>query len=345
MSVEIVAYGPEWTGPVLELQTYLWNPDPEVNRAYFEWKYLANPYLQPPRLQLAVVDGALVGMRGLHGARWEAGRREVFDAPCAGDLVVLPAHRSGRIVQRILEAGAAALEAGGLPAALNFSGGGPTQLASLMAGWRSAGGIEVARRGPAPLPPPSPDEAEGATAEVSIEPVCRADAMARLAAEVPADGRIRHVRDARYFAWRYRNPLSRYRFVYAWRGGLAGYVALQSHVRAAPGRVHVVDWEAVEPPLFPRLLRAAIAAGGFGEMVLWTSSLRPAARRRLAELGFAFEPPERTLGRAARAGRSRPAVLVREPGRGTDRPGPSFAGRRLLELADWDLRGIYSDYY
>jgi hypothetical protein len=38
-------------------------------------------------------------------------------------------------------------------------------------------------------------------------------------------------------------------------------------------------------------------------------------------------------------------VLVREPGRGTDRPGPSFAGRRLLELADWDLRGIYSDYY
>ena len=161
MSVEIVAYGPEWTGAVLELQTHLWDPDPEVNRAYFEWKYLANPYLQPPRLQLAVADGALVGMRGLHGARWEAGRRrEVFDAPCAGDLVVLPAHRSGRIVQGILAAGAAALEAGGLPAALNFIGGGPTQHAPAC----QACGTPTSRGTPPPRPaqPRAPHRASGA---------------------------------------------------------------------------------------------------------------------------------------------------------------------------------------
>ena len=60
------------------------------------------------------------------------------------------------------------------------------------------------------------------TPTVRVEREPRADAMAELVARLPYDGRIRHVRDARYLAWRYRNPLRDYRFLYRDGAGLAG---------------------------------------------------------------------------------------------------------------------------
>src|SRR5262249_10682368 len=48
--------------------------------------------------------------------------------------------------------------------------------------------------------------------------------MARLVARLGYDGRIRHVRDAEYFAWRFRNPLHEYRFLYAGGSDLDGYL-------------------------------------------------------------------------------------------------------------------------
>jgi hypothetical protein len=37
--------------------------------------------------------------------------------------------------------------------------------------------------------------------------------MADLVRRLGHDGRLRHVRDERYLAWRYRNPLYEYRFL------------------------------------------------------------------------------------------------------------------------------------
>jgi hypothetical protein len=189
--------------------------------------------------------------------------------------------------------------------------------------------------------------------ELGIETACRSAEMAGLASEVSRDGRIRHVRDAEWFAWRYRNPLSHYRFVYAWRersessGGrrLAGFAVLQGHRRRKPGRMHVADWEAEGPAVFGILLEAALRAGGFEEVTLWATSLADGARRRLAELGFGFVKPAPSLGRALRAGQTRSAVLVRQPGDPARSPAPCFGERPLLDLASWDLRGIYSDHY
>jgi hypothetical protein len=67
--------------------------------------------------------------------------------------------------------------------------------------------------------------------------------MAELVARRPWDGRIRHLRDAEYFAWRFRDPLHDYRFLYWDDGGLRGYPVLQRYVsdRADHGCVNIAD--------------------------------------------------------------------------------------------------------
>ena len=111
MDPEIVTHGAEWESAIPALQTHLWGPDPVENRAYFEWKYLANPYLRRPRIRLAIAGRVAVGMVGVYGARWEAGAPlEVFDAPCLADLVIRPDHRDGRLMHRLLAAAAAGVD-------------------------------------------------------------------------------------------------------------------------------------------------------------------------------------------------------------------------------------------
>src|SRR3712207_6320470 len=122
MSVEIVRYRPEHKAAVVELQTHHWGSDRALNAAYLEWKYERNPYLPGGLIHLALSDGRVVGMRGLYGARWEAGSPwEACLAPCAADLVIAPRHRNRGLAARIMQAAAADLAAGGLPYALNLS--------------------------------------------------------------------------------------------------------------------------------------------------------------------------------------------------------------------------------
>src|SRR2546423_1509931 len=133
MSVEVVRYQPRLRDALLELQRHHWSPDPDLNAAYLAWKYERNPYLQTQLIHLAVSDGRVMGMRGLHGARWEAGRAgESFLAPCAGDTVVAPEYRNHGVLAAILRAGADDLAASGIGCALNFSARAATQLGSLL---------------------------------------------------------------------------------------------------------------------------------------------------------------------------------------------------------------------
>jgi len=71
MEYEILKYRPEFKEHLLELQTHLWSPDLALNRAYFEWKYDHNPYINPPLIYIALYNGQVVGMRGLMGAAWQ----------------------------------------------------------------------------------------------------------------------------------------------------------------------------------------------------------------------------------------------------------------------------------
>ena len=86
--------------------------------------------------------------------------------------------------------------------------------------------------------------------------------MAELVERLGHDGRIRHVRDREYFAWRFLNPRASYRFLYAQSARLEGYLVLA----AQPGRpdwgVRLVDWEAVDDRVRRALLVAAFQKGG-----------------------------------------------------------------------------------
>jgi len=158
--------------------------------------------------------------------------------------------------------------------------------------------------------------------------------MAELVSRLPFDGRIRHVRDERYFAWRFRNPLRNYRFFYWDEGRLEGYLVLQTG-RPPLGRVHVVDWEARDEKVRAGLLDAVFECGRYPELVAWSAAVPMAARSLLAQRGF--EPVDRD-----KTARGIPCVLVR-PIRDAGPPDQwTVAGRRLLDPADWDLRMIYS---
>ena len=91
---EVVTYRPEFRRQILQLQTYLWNPDTAVNSAHLRWKHENNPYLEEPRIYLVLHKGKVVAMRGFCGAKWEVGERgHRIVAPSSGDLVIAPDHR------------------------------------------------------------------------------------------------------------------------------------------------------------------------------------------------------------------------------------------------------------
>jgi hypothetical protein len=241
------------------------------------------------------------------------------------------------------------LAARGHPLALNLSAGPTTYLASLRTGWRTTPSLELLERrvewtdasGPSEAPADllaALDAAAGAAGgALSLAATPRPAAMAELVARLPADGRLRHVRDGRYFAWRFENPLSRYRFLFWDESRLEGYLVLRVPLRTGNPWVQLVDWEASNPRVRAALLGAALVLGRFPGARIWAGTLDPTSRALLAQHGF--RPPIRSPGRPRLHA---PTVLIRALGSRGPRAW-TLAGRQLLDLASWDLRMLYSD--
>ena len=372
MTYEIVRYEPAFRDQVAELQRHLWGNDVTINAAYLDWKYHQNPYLDDPLICLAVRAGRVVGMRGMFGARWEIGTpAEHVVVPCADDFVIAPEHRNRGLVAQIMNATIDRVAAAGYRYAFSLSAGPVTMMASLATGWRGAGSMRAAQRRGVDgllvrasarvrtlpllwryadplarlqyrLKRPFADldhEARRAPgpldARVRVEPAARVDAMADLVRRLGHDGRIRHVRDQRYLAWRYRNPLYEYRFLFRGADRLEGYLVLRAD-REDPARgINVVDWEATTPALREELLRAAVDWGNFPELTIWTATVPTDTLAAVSRAGFV------PMGVGSRT-RSSHTILVRD----TRHPRPAsdmmLGGRRLLDPAAWDMRMVYS---
>jgi len=368
---EIVTYRPEHKRQVASLQRHLWRGDEPANIAYLEWKYERNPYFQAPLIHLALHDGAAVAMRGVFGSCWEMGpRAERFCIPCVDDLVIAPEHRNRRLLGRVMEAVLVDVAGRGHRCAFSLSPGPVTLAGSLAGGWRAVGPVyEVrrpARRGPsargrlaarmrslpyvwrwaARVDDPPPGRApfarlDGAAARspngggpwLSRAPC--PEAMADLVQRLGHDGRLRHVRDVQYLAWRFANPQHEYRFLLAGSDRLDGYLVLQAYRLDEDRGVNIVDWEAATPAAAGALLRAALEWGRFGELSAWTAALPEAARALLAGAGFA--PVSR--GPLMRHGVTLLARGIGEGGGATD---PTLGGRAVLDAAAWDMRMLYS---
>jgi hypothetical protein len=148
----------------------------------------------------------------------------------------------------------------------------------------------------------------GGSYTLATEP--RAEEMSALVDRIGHDGRIRHLRDAKFFAWRYRHPLHEYRYLYHHVSGqMTGYLALRRYRVPGPAyvRTDVVDWEATGKAVAAGLLRRAIDWGEFSNLWSWTVTLPASRTRLLAESGFAsVEVDRRTRGI--------PGILVRTTG-------------------------------
>jgi GNAT superfamily N-acetyltransferase len=304
----------------------------------------------------------------MFGSCWEIGTdAERFVIPCGDDLVIAPDHRHRGLFGRIMDATVAALAAHGYPVTFSLSAGVVALTGSLAKGWRSVGPVhEVARVAGATSWPsrlamrarpwPGTRRLANAVSRVRRHPFRHLDsvaprtpaagalwcprephpeAMADLVRRLGHDGRLRHVRDARYLAWRFANPLHDYRFLLAGDDSLEGYLVLQTYRLAGRGRVNIVDWEAISPAVGRALLEAAIDWGRFADLSTWTMSLPPDTERLLGESGFRPVTRHRLMPGGT-------AVLVRSVAAAPGEPEPALGGRSLLDAANWDMRMLYS---
>lgn len=363
---EVVPYTAEHRPQVVALQRHLWRGGTVRNTAYLAWKYEQNPYLPAPLIYLALHGKEVVGMRGAFGSCWEVGQERVV-VPCADDFVIAPAHRQRGLFGRIMSAMLADLAARGHGVAFNLSAGPATLAGSLAGGWRSAGSVGEVSRGAAPrnrfpragirlsswipargwnllarlvaqhpfgrLDRAAARAPAGSAVWCAREP--RPQAMSDLVARQAYDGRIRHVRDARYLAWKFQNPLHEYRFLLAGGDRLDGYLVLQAYRLARRGAANIVDWEASDPAVRRALLDAAVEWGGFSQLSTWTMGLADETRGLLSAAGFVAAARDRLV-------RQGPTVLVRGVGGPADIRHPMLGTQTLPAPGAWDLRMLYS---
>lgn len=370
---EIVPYRRDLKAQILKLQTHLWSPSLALNAAYFEWKYERNPYRKDPLIFVAMHDGNVVGMRGFFGVRWEGGTPiQRFTSLYADDMVIAPEHRKRGIVTQLMTSAFEYLADQAYDYVFNLSAGDITLLSSLSMGWRSAGwahpmrcrslratlesgvlrrlngapllslGLSRLTRSPHSLEALDLKRANGLlrrTPLIAVEDTARCAAMADLVDRLGSSGRIRHVRDAEYFDWRFQNPLSRYRFLY-WGGDrLEGYLVLQEYTSAYANHevLNIVDWEASDPAIQIQLLKAAFATYAKSrKLTIWSATLPAAIVNLLKKRGF------QSLSPSKEHEVSPPAILVRPISPRAAERNWTLADRPLLNLANWDLRMLYS---
>lgn len=368
---EVLRYRPAHKSQVAKLQVHLWSSDPRRASQYLEWKYEENPYAKEPVIYLAYQGSDLVGMRGFYQSKWEIGTPlETHSILVADDAVIVPSHRNRSLSTLIMRAAFEDLAKSGHEYVLNLSGSPVTVVSSLAMGWKSAGplepisletGLNLARQGRRLLkrtafgrkyaessllrsrakrdPFNQLDRLSSRQKSGSISIGCEArpDAMAELVSRLGHDGRIRHVRDREFFAWRFRNPLSIYRFLYCGTSRLDGYLVLkcQHPTTPNPSKVRVVDLEGTSAAVRAALLDAAIDLGRFQELYAWAATLPAETRNHLSGRGF---KPTDLESRA----RGCPCVLVKavSPQRGAGKW--TLGNRRLTDLADWDMRMLFT---
>ena len=250
----IEVYKPALRAGVVALTSHHWSTSHDLNERCFSWKYEENPWVEKPLIYVATADGAVVGMRGAYGARWHDPQGQAILAICAGDLVLRPGDRNRFLAPKIMQAAAKDLADRGYRYLINLSANRYTYLNSLRQGWR----LEVEHDPAISRPQRSigrraidkalrsirhtagqsrfaffdrvrQKSSRHLPGSLSIDKAARPAEMADLCARCEGEASVRHVRDESFFAWRFRNPLSEYRFLF-WEEAsrLLAYLAVQT---------------------------------------------------------------------------------------------------------------------
>jgi len=159
--------------------------------------------------------------------------------------------------------------------------------------------------------------------------------MERIARCSRSDTRISHATNAKYLDWRFRNPLSSYRFLYRDDGELRGFLVLQRPRSGRIRQLNLLDWQADTRETKRALLNAALKFAGPSCVTTWTVGLPDMNKELLREAGFA--PFDESSG----VRRYRPSLLVRPIG-GEDIDG---AAQTIANPEGWDIRMLFSDEF
>jgi GNAT superfamily N-acetyltransferase len=375
LEYQIKKYKAELKEEVISLTRLFWSEDSNLNRSYFEWKYERNPYTETPHLYMGLHQGKVVGMRGLLGARWEVDFSDNAAVILyAGDLIIHPNHRNKNLFSKIMQAAYDDAFEMGHDYVLNLTASPVNFVASMATGWRKTAPVQalirpasqrllkcgVRRRlqrlrflkrvsnsplldSKAELQPLSVLDDKDSEfyrrldSRIKIEKNPRPQAMADLINRRHYDGRIRHIRDVEYFNWRFQNPIMEHRFLYWDEGGLQGYLVLGHTTSKIKdfGTVRLLDWEGVNENIRGDLLNAAINAGKYHEMIVWSASMSSASQDLLNKAGF------KPLQNPGEMNHQRPCVLVRAVRDDLLKSEWVFGNKRLLNLDNWDIRLLY----
>ena len=149
-------------------------------------------------------------------------------------------------------------------------------------------------------------------------------------------GLIGQVRDEEFYAWRFKNPFSIYRYLFWEKAGFQGFVVLQQPVRNPSGAALIVDWETTSNDVLSDILQTVIRWGGLRSISVWSTTLSLDMATVLAKYGFHFPVEGGDTGAAVFYS----PIVVFPLGNLW-----SIGGRDILDVSNWDLRPIYSDNY
>ena len=174
----------------------------------------------------------------------------------------------------------------------------------------------------------------GVIVDISDRP--QPEKLADLVERLGHDGRIRHVRDASYMAWRFANPLHEYRFLTVGGNRLAGYLILKRAIAPLSGdnRVMIVDLEAEDAAKRRALLDVAVRCGAFPYLYAWSVAYSEEDLQHMRTLGFTAVDPQLTAHNC-------PCWLVR-PIQTADDSTRHRNDAQFLDPANWDMRLGYS---
>jgi hypothetical protein len=334
---DLVKYNAKYRERILELQTLLWHSDLAINNAYFRWKYEENPYSEEPVMALAITGERVAGVLGMYGTAWTFGTpASPLAAMCIGDLAIAEDHRRAGLFSPIVQLAFEEMRARDAMYTWTLSASPITFLLCRSMGWRSIPLelLESSSRGLQSYYRSLRGLLAGMSVVASRTP--RPESMAALVERLGGDDRIRHLRDDRYYAWRYRDPLSDYHFWFKGGHQLDGYLVTQQP-RYRDGAYTIVDWEAADRGTAAALLMTALRDGPQSGMQVWSQGVPRKWLPLLRSAGFVS-----LASRGQPFARYQPMMLLRsldDQARDLWSPG----GLDLLDLSNWDLRMVYSD--
>jgi hypothetical protein len=142
---DIIEYDQRYAQELAELLVPLCGPSVELNKAYLDWKFYRNPYVNRPSIHLALWEGHPVGVHAFYVTCWQIGDpSQCFLCLSDADGFVHPDHRRRGILKHLASVAHAGLVRDSYEYIIELSGASPYSVAvNLGLGYRSAGNTKT----------------------------------------------------------------------------------------------------------------------------------------------------------------------------------------------------------